>query len=621
LIVDTTLTASPVVTAVTSITSDYNGQDISCFGASDGSVTVVGGGGVPAFNYQWTDALNNPVSTNQSPSGLPSGLYNVVVTDQNGCTALATITLQDPPPFVYSVVVSTDYNGSDISCYGQSDGGIDLTVSGATPGYFFSWSNSTGSAFTIVEDPSGLAAGTYDVLTTDLNGCTFTTSITLTEPPLLLGVADITSDYNGQDVSCYLSTDGALTVLANGGTPTYSYQWTNSSGNIIGSGLNLSNIGEGIYQVQITDLNGCSFIAPIVVTQPTQLLTSPIIVSNYFGQAVSCEGETDGIVEAYVVGGTPNYSFSWNSNPVITTQTANNLGTGTYTVTVTDANGCVVSDDVTLTANPLPTFDLPPPISGCLGGNILLNSNAEAGSSCQWIFSDGQVFNNCGPFVANFANQDCYDLQLSVANAQGCISTASVTDYVCIQPNPLASFYADEYVLSNVGSGTNFWNTSQGADSYLWVFGDGSPTETGFNQYHIFADGDGFNANNYPVTLFAISDYGCIDSATVYITVNPELIFYVPNAFTPDGDAYNNTFFPVFSSGYDYRNYQFMIFNRWGELVFESDQVGAGWDGTYRGNKCQDGVYTWKIKVMNSVTDRKEEHVGHVTLLRGSGLK
>jgi gliding motility-associated-like protein len=99
------------------------------------------------------------------------------------------------------------------------------------------------------------------------------------------------------------------------------------------------------------------------------------------------------------------------------------------------------------------------------------------------------------------------------------------------------------------------------------------------------------------------------------------LIFYVPNAFTPDGDDYNNIFKPVFSSGYDLRNYGFMIFNRWGELIFETDQIGEGWDGTYRGNICQDGVYTWKLRVMNSVSDRKEEHVGHVSLLRGEGLK
>jgi gliding motility-associated-like protein len=362
-------------------------------------------------------------------------------------------------------------------------------------------------------------------------------------------------------------------------------------------------------------------VTNIVVTQPTLVTATTTIVSDFFGMPVSCVGATDGIVDANAVGGTPGYTYSWNSTPVQTTMQATDLGVGLYTVVVTDLNGCTASTDVYLDANPLPELNLPDKIYGCMGNGVLLDSQAEPGSSCTWTFSDGQVLNECGPFIANFANQDCYDLQLTVINAQGCINSASITDFVCIMPNPLAGFYADEYTVSNVESGTNFWNTSQGAESYLWVFGDGSAPETTENVYHEFGPGDDFVSTNFPVTLFAISEYGCIDSATLYITMNPELIFYVPNAFTPDGDDYNNVFKPVFSSGYDLKNYDLMIFNRWGELIFETDQIGQGWDGTYRGNMCQDGVYTWKLKVMNSVTDRKEEHVGHVSLLRGEGLK
>lgn len=618
---DTTLTASPVLNLVTQVTSDYNGQDISCFGASDGSVTVTASGGVPAYTYNWTNAANIFVSNTQSPAGLPSGLYNILVTDVNGCTETATVTLVDPPVFIVGVIVSTDYNGQDISCFGASDGGIDLSVSGATPTYTYNWTDATGTSFSAIQDPNGLPAGTYDVLITDLNGCTASTSITLTEPEILLGVADVSSDYNGEDVSCYGSTDGSLTVSQTGGTPGYTYSWVNSGGTVIGTNVNQTGVGEGVYSVLITDVNGCSFVAPVVVTEPPQIFTTPIVISNYFGQAVSCEGATDGIVEAYVVGGTPTYNYSWSSVPVQTTQTVNNLGTGTYTLTVTDANGCVATGTVALTANPIPTFVMPPPIFGCMGNAVTVNANAEAGSSCQWTFSDGQVFNDCGPFVVNFPTMDCYDVQLNVINAVGCIATASETDYICIMPNPIAGFYADEYEITNISSGTNFWNTSQGASSYIWDFGDDSPVSTDEDEYHIFNANDDFNSSVYPVTLFAISEYGCIDSAVLYITVNPELIFYVPNAFTPDGDNYNNVFTPVFSSGYDVRNYEFMIFNRWGELIYESQVIGEGWDGTYRGNLCQEGVYTWKIKVMNSVTDRKEQHVGHVTLLRGAGLK
>lgn len=621
LIVDTTLTVAPAVTATAQVVSDYNGQDISCIGASDGSVSVTPGGGAPTYTFLWSNASNPAVSSNQTPIGLPSGLYNVLVTDQNGCTATTTVTLVDPPAFVFDMIVSTDYNGQDISCFGESDGGIDLTVSGATPTYSYAWTDAGGNPISTIQDPNGLPAGTYTVITTDLNGCTFTSSITLTEPPILMGVADVTSNYNGSDVSCFGSTDGSLTVVPTGGTPTYFYQWLNDNGTVIGTGIDQINVGEGVYQVVISDLNGCTYIAPVVVTQPDELLTSPIIISNYFGEEVSCVGATDGIVEIYAGGGTPTYAYSWNTTPPFTGIYNDDLGVGTYTVTVTDANGCVATTTFTLDANPLPPLDIPQNIYGCMGSGVVLNSNTEPGSSCMWTFSDGQVFYDCGPFVANFANQDCYDLQLTVITPQGCINDVSMTDFVCIMPNPLAGFYADEYVISNVENGTNFWNTSIGAETYLWDFGDGSPNVTNENTFHEFNASDGFNSTEFTVTLFAISEYGCIDSTVRYITVNPSLIFYVPNTFTPDGDNYNNVFYPVFSSGYDYKNYGFMIFNRWGELIYETNQIGEGWDGTYKGKECQEGVYTWKLKVMNSVSDRKEEHVGHVTLLRGAGLK
>ncbi|MFN6014118.1 MAG: gliding motility-associated C-terminal domain-containing protein, partial [Flavobacteriales bacterium] len=620
-ILDTTLTQPPVISTTTAVTSDYNGEDISCTGASDGAVTINIVGGTPTYNFEWLNASGVQVSSIQSPGGLPAGTYTINIEDQNGCTASNTVTLVDPAPFAYDVVVATDYNGQDISCFGVADGGLDLTVSGGTPGYTYTWTDENGLVVSSIEDPNGLPSGTYEVFVTDVNGCQMDTTITLVDPPLLAGPASVTSDYNGQDVSCYLSTDGSVTVAPIGGTPGYTYSWENESGTVISTTVNASNVGEGFYTVTVTDINGCEHVTNVVVTQPTDLTATTTIISDFFGMPVSCVGATDGIVDANAAGGTPGYTYSWNSNPIQTTMQATNLGVGLYTVTVTDLNGCQDSAQVYLDANPLPELNLPEQIIGCMGNGVLLDSQSEPGSSCTWTFSDGQVFNQCGPFIANFANQDCYDMQLTVINAQGCINNASITDFVCIMPNPLAGFYADEYLISNIENGTNFWNTSQGAESYIWDFGDGSPTETTENVYHEFGPGDDFNSTNYPVTLFAISEYGCIDSATLYVTMNPDLIFYVPNAFTPDGDDYNNIFKPVFSSGYDLRNYSLMIFNRWGELIFETDQIGEGWDGTYRGNICQDGVYTWKFKVMNSITDRKEEHVGHVTLLRGEGLK
>ncbi|MCF8415721.1 MAG: gliding motility-associated C-terminal domain-containing protein [Crocinitomicaceae bacterium] len=615
LTVDTTLVAAPVVETIAQVTSDYNGQDISCFGASDGSIDVTPSGGSPGYTYQWTDIFNTLISTNQAVSNLPSGLYTVVVTDQNGCTSTTTVTLVDPPAYNFGVLVSTDYNGQDISCFGASDGGIDLTVTGATPAYDYNWTNNLGTTVSSIQDPNGLPAGVYTVLTTDLNGCTFSTSITLTEPPILLGVPDVTSNYNGQDVSCFGATDGGLTVISSGGTPTYTYEWINSAGNVIGTGIDQSNVGAGIYQVLITDINGCTYSSPVVVTEPDELILTPIIISNYFGEAVSCIGATDGIVDTYTTGGTQAYSYAWSTTPVATTPQVSNLGVGQTDVVVTDINGCVASGTVILDANPLPDLNLPDVIYSCEGNAVTIDAQSDASSSCTWVFSDGQVVNECGPISISFASvETCYDVQLTVITPEGCVNEASMTDFICIVPNPIASFSPNQYEVSLTNPGVNFTNSSINATDYFWNFGDESPLSADENPYHEFPIVE--NGTLYNVWLYAISQYGCIDSTLRIITVKEDLIIYVPNTFTPDGDEYNNEFFPVISSGFSKDGYSLFIFNRWGQLIFESHDQAVGWDGTYNGERSQDGTYTWKIILKNIDNDSKEEYVGHVNLLR-----
>ncbi|MCE2712345.1 MAG: gliding motility-associated C-terminal domain-containing protein, partial [Cryomorphaceae bacterium] len=619
-ILDTTLTQPQSITSTTQVTSNYNGEDITCVGASDGSVTVNVSGGTPQYTYEWIDSNGATVSSVQSPGGLPAGVYQVAIEDLNGCLDTNTITLNDPAPFGMLISVSSDYNGQEISCDGASDGSIDFTVNGGTPGYTFSWSNQAGQIVSIVQDPAGLSAGTYQVTATDVNGCTTDTSIVLTDPDPLSGPAVVTSDYNGADVSCFQYSDGAVSVNITGGTPGYTYDWVNSSGSSLGSNQNLTNIPAGTYTVTATDLNGCSYSTNVVVGQPTAVVASSSVVSFYFGAGVSCEGASDGIVTAAVVGGTPGYSYSWNTTPVQNNAAAAGLPVGTYTVTATDINGCTSTSTVTLVANPAPEATLPPPISGCIGSGVLIDANAGSGDNCTWTFSDGQVFNECGPFVAYFDGVDCYGVQLTVISPEGCITTATSPSFVCVKPNPVASFDADTYQIDNIQTNANFWNTSIGASSYFWYYGDGSPYDTTFNAYHEFMNGSDFDVTNYEVTLYAVSQYGCIDSTTRYIQMIPEVILYVPNAFTPDGDSYNNTFYPVLTAGYNQEGYEFLIFNRWGELIFESHTVGEGWDGTYKGKKCQDHVYTWKLTLRRSYNDDKKEYHGHVTLLRGGGL-
>ena len=196
-----------------------------------------------------------------------------------------------------------------------------------------------------------------------------------------------------------------------------------------------------------------------------------------------------------------------------------------------------------------------------------------------------------------------------------CGNTTAVTQTIVTASSlfPVnANFSFNPQSISTINSGVQFLNSSTGANSYLWIFGDGT-TATQFEPYHTYNSDD---CNGYLVSLIA-SDGNCVDTTTQIIQCTEEAIFYVPNAFTPDADQYNNTFYPVFTSGFDPYNFEMLIFNRWGELVFESHNVNYGWDGSYQnGRKVQDGVFTWKISYQYKNSGYKNILVGHVTLIR-----
>ena len=180
---------------------------------------------------------------------------------------------------------------------------------------------------------------------------------------------------------------------------------------------------------------------------------------------------------------------------------------------------------------------------------------------------------------------------------------------------PQAIFSVDNSQLTIENTEVEFINSSINANVYQWNFGDNSPNSSITDPIHIFPE---TGNSSYIVTLVASNDAGCTDTTQQTIHVDDVIIYYVPNVFTPDGDAFNQTFQPVFTSGFDPYDYHLMIFNRWGEIVFESYNASIGWDGTYPkdGKLVEDGVYVWKINFKETMSDKKHEAVGHVTILR-----
>jgi gliding motility-associated-like protein len=211
-----------------------------------------------------------------------------------------------------------------------------------------------------------------------------------------------------------------------------------------------------------------------------------------------------------------------------------------------------------------------------------------------------------------FVNGGCYDVTLT-ATLNGCSNSSTSASLICVQNYPVANFYTSPGSFSQNNQTLSFINTSIGASGYIWNFGDGSlSNEENPNHYFQGITGD------ETITLLASTSMGCMDSISIEIPANLGEIYYIPNTFTPDGDKYNQVFKPVFTSGFSIDGYEMLIYNRWGELLFESHNPYAGWDGSYglEGLDCSTGTYSYKINI--KLQDKEEVLIimGHVNLLR-----
>ena len=594
---DITISLTQFTDAIT-----INPVDISCFGLANGSIDLTIDGGTPGYSYTWSNG-----AVTEDINSLPAGTYSVNITDANGCTNTQTITLTEPPVLTASTTAVTYAGGWNVSCNGANDGAIDLTVGGGTPGYSYVWNNGA-----TTEDLSGLTAGTYSVTITDANGCQHSNQIFINQPEELTSEPEITSDYNGSDISCFGASDGSASLSVNGGTPGYTYIWMNSDNEVIGNSPTISGIPSGVYNVLTIDANGCQSSASVTLSDPEFLFTDINTLTDYYGLPVSCENKEDGVIEVVFEGGTPTYTIAWE-NPASNSAILSNIGPGEYTVTIYDANGCQISDNIVLEGHPIPEFSPAPPVEVCIGDELILDCITEPGNNVIWTFSNGYTDNSCSPspFTVDFVG--CIDASVEVTSPFGCTNTWLLSDYICSNPLPDADFTTTPSDVTFISSTAYFENLSTGAVSYEWNFGDNSPNSFQENVQHTFPDA---GPGQYTITLIATSEFGCIDSISKPIRVKDALIFYVPNTFTPDGDNFNNTFLPVFYSGFDPYDYTLLIFNRWGECIFESHNVEIGWDGTYNGKMAQDGTYTWNIEVRNVEDSKRFQQTGHVNLIR-----
>jgi hypothetical protein len=316
MITDTVTVAEPAaLTATTSST------DVLCNGGSTGTASVVSvSGGVPGYIYLWAPTGQ----TGATATGLSQGIYTVQITDTNGCMITDTVTVAEP------AALTATTSTTAVLCNGGSTGTASVTsVSGGVPGYTYLWTP-TGQTGATATD---LSQGMYTVQITDTNGCMMTDTVTVTEPAALLATTSTT------DVLCNGGNTGTASVVSvSGGVPGYAYLWTPTSQ----TGAIATGLSQGIYTVQITDTDGCMITDTVTVTEPAALSAT---TSN---TAVLCNGGSTGTASVVSVsGGVPGYTYLWTPTGQ-TGATATGLSQGIYTVQITDTNGCMITDTVTV---------------------------------------------------------------------------------------------------------------------------------------------------------------------------------------------------------------------------------------------------------------------------------
>ena len=300
--------------------------NISCNGFNNGIIAVTPSGTSP-FEYAW-----NGISGDSLISGLSPGDYTLELVDSNNCANTFTYSITEPALLMSEAIVTTDFNGFNVSCFADSNGLAEAIYLGGTSPYEVLWSN--GDTTDVADS---LAAGTYNVVVTDTNGCETSTSVTLLQPsPLELS-------YDSVAVSCFGGDDGSIDLTVSGGVPTYIYSWTISE-----LEQDIDTLFAGDYSVLVTDLNGCTDTLTATVTQPA----APIEITETHIN-VDCFGNATGSIDVTVQGGTAPYTYLWNTGA--TTEDLADLTVGTYTLTVTDTLNCsaVIVVEVTQPAAPL----------------------------------------------------------------------------------------------------------------------------------------------------------------------------------------------------------------------------------------------------------------------------
>ncbi|RFC55094.1 PKD domain-containing protein [Brumimicrobium aurantiacum] len=557
-------------------------------------------GGNPDNNGTWTgpSSLNNGNLGTFDPSTMTAGTYTYTV-GSGSCQASSTV----------DVTVNSTGNAGTNNTISLCD--VDLPVDlfnqlGGNPDNNGFWSGpsalTNGNLGTF--DPSTMTAGTY-TYTVGSGNCQTSSTVAVTVN---------TTGNAGTNNTVTLCSNAAAINLHDklGGNPDNSGIWTGPSNLANGSSGNFdpAAMNAGIYTYTVGTGNCQTNASVEVIINPTGNAGT--------GNTLSLCDNTSSVNLFNELGGNPDNNGVWTGPSTLTN---GNSGTfdpatmngGVYTYTIENGN-CVATSTVSVTLNNAPNAQFSSNKSTiCANEEVQFSSGNINSVNCFWDFGDGNTSTSCNNTSNLYSTEGIYDVSLTVTDLNGCISSHTESNMIEVLPTPKAKFTTETKSIP-VGEVTvDFINQSENANTYQWNFGDESPVESDFDAIHYYTVS---TQDNFIITLTATNNAGCSDSFSIQIDVENEVTYFVPNAFTPNGDFDNETFKPSFNLDFKPDSYDFLIYNRWGELLFESHDPQVGWDGTYLNNVVQSGTYIWIMRFSNENDINLFTEKGSLTVIK-----
>lgn len=617
-------------------------EGISCFQAGDGVLAASMQGGTLPYTYTWNNVPGDSLLTNVIPGG-----YLLRVTDGNGCTGQAQLTVTQPSPLTVLTATTSSRN-----CTGPPNGSITFNAIGGTANYTYAWNDpnigNTGN-------PTGLEAGSYAVTLTDAGGCTLTQNFTIQLEAAVVVQGEET------DIGCFGENTGSITTSVEVGSAPFEFTWA-GPGNPVGNEA-ITNLVAGVYVVTVTDGRGCQDSLRFTVDQPSAIMGRAAVTP------VGCNDLASGALNWTGSGGSLPYTFSWSNGS--TTEDITELTAGEYTVVVTDGNGCNFTETYTVTALPqvsLTSVIEPVRCAGEANGAIFPNFvNITPPLTYNWISSandtirtvnlenaaagnyriEGQDANGCtfvlpvaipepAPLVVNAIVEDIRcngevnglieldaaggtpgyqyrmqgqewqannafvglvagDYRFEVRDQNNCVAEPGIV--VITEPQELFLELGENRRI-RFGDSIQLFPSIQGGStivSYAW-----SPLDSLVLSCTECAVPYAKPIGQVLIRLRITDDRGCTAEDVVQVFVDKDFPLEVPTGFTPNGDGQNDRLIVHGLPGVQVLSFQ--VFDRWGEMVYEAldfpvNDTTLGWGGDFKGQPVNGGVYLWQAAV------------------------